>query len=184
MAMLEDESSDQAATIAKGINRSVCEPGDPSVDRPKPRNQRAQNRGLLQKAGSSLKRPRVLLADDHAPMIERAKALLEADFEIVGTVDNGKDLVSEATRLQPDIVLLDISMPGLTGIEAAHELGQNGTKAKFVFLTVHERIEFVRACLAEGALGYVVKSRIASDLVAALREALSGRRFISPPVSR
>jgi DNA-binding NarL/FixJ family response regulator len=117
-------------------------------------------------------------------MIERAKALLEADFEIVGTVDNGKDLVSEATRLQPDIVLLDISMPGLTGIEAARELGQNGTKAKFVFLTVHERIEFVRACLAEGALGYVVKSRIASDLVAALREALSGRRFISPPVSR
>ena len=139
---------------------------------------------ILRKAGSFLNRPRVLLADDHGPMIERVKALLEADFEIVGNVDSGTDLVSEARRLEPDIILLDISMPGLTGIEAAHELRQKGTKARFVFLTVHERVEFVHACLAEGALGYVVKSRVASDLVTALGEALSGRRFISPPVSR
>jgi DNA-binding NarL/FixJ family response regulator len=117
-------------------------------------------------------------------MIDRVKALLEGDYEIVGSVDNGRDLVSAARRLQPDIILLDISMPGLTGIEAAHELRQNGTRARFVFLTVHERVEFVHACLAEGALGYVVKSRVASDLVTALREALSGHRFISPPVSR
>lgn len=131
-----------------------------------------------------MKRPTVLLADDHGPMIERVKALLEADFEIVGSVDNGRDLVSEAGRLQPDIILLDISMPILTGIEAAHQMRKNGIKARFVFLTVHERVEFVHACLAEGALGYVVKSRMASDLVTAVREALSGRRFISPPVSR
>ena len=97
-----------------------------------------------------MNRPRVLLADDHGPMIERVKALLEADFEIVGNVDSGTDLVSEARRLQPDIILLDISMPGLTGIEAAHELRKTGTKARFVFLTVHERVEFVHACLAEG----------------------------------
>jgi DNA-binding NarL/FixJ family response regulator len=131
-----------------------------------------------------VKRPTVLLADDHAPMIERVKALLDADFEIVGSVDNGRDLVSEARLLQPDLILLDISMPILTGIEAARQLRQNGLKSKFVFLTVHERVEFVHACLAEGALGYVVKSRIAVDLVTAVREALSGRRFISPPVSR
>lgn len=117
-------------------------------------------------------------------MIERVRALLEVDFEVVGDVGNGKDLVSEATRLQPDIILLDISMPGITGIEAAHELRQCGSESKFVFLSVHERIEFVHACLAEGALGYVVKSRITLDLVTALREALAGRRFISPPVSR
>jgi DNA-binding NarL/FixJ family response regulator len=140
--------------------------------------------GILRKAGGSLKRPRVLLADDHVPIIERVKPLLETAFEIVGSVDNGKDLVSEAGRLQPDLILLDISMPGLTGIEAAHELRQNGAKAKLVFLTVHERVEFVHACLAEGALGYVVKSRIATDLVTALREALAGRRFISPSVPR
>jgi DNA-binding NarL/FixJ family response regulator len=126
----------------------------------------------------------VLLADDHAPIRERVKSLLEAEFQIVGNVDNGRDLVSEAERLQPELVLLDISMPGLTGIDAARELRESGIKSKFVFLTVHERVEFVHACLAEGALGYVVKSRLALDLVPALREALSGRRFISPPVAR
>lgn len=131
-----------------------------------------------------MKRPRILLADDNGPMIERVKALLLPDFEIIGQVGNGPDLVSEAERLQPDLVVLDISMPGLTGIEAAHELRKAGSSARFVFLTVHERVEFVRACLAEGALGYVVKSRIAIDLVPAIVDALAGRRFISPPVSR
>jgi DNA-binding NarL/FixJ family response regulator len=80
--------------------------------------------------------------------------------------------------------VLDISMPGLTGIEAARQLREAGSSAKVVFLTVHERVEFVNACLAEGALGYVVKSRLAVDLIPAIREALSGHRFISPPVSR
>ena len=175
-----DDAFDQAAVFAKQFNLSVAnETTVPLIDL-----ECGTKFGILRKAGSSLKRPRVLLADDHGPMIERVKALLETAFEIVGNVDNGKDLVSEAGRLQPDLILLDISMPGLTGIEAAHELRHNGAKAKLVFLTVHERVEFVHACLAEGALGYVVKSRIASDLVTALTEALSGRRFISPPVSR
>lgn len=127
---------------------------------------------------------RILLADDHAPIIERVTILLEPGFDVVGSVDNGTDLVSEAARLQPDLIVLDISMPGLTGIQAAQELRQAGSKAKLVFLTVHERVEFVRACLAEGALGYVVKSRLAVDLIPAIHEALAGRRFISPPVSR
>jgi DNA-binding NarL/FixJ family response regulator len=117
-------------------------------------------------------------------MIERVKTLLQGDFEIVGTVGSGLDLISEAGKLQPDIIVLDISMPGLTGIEAAHKLRQAESRAKLVFLSVHERVEFVHACLAEGALGYVVKSRIAIDLVPAIVDALAGRRFISPPVSR
>jgi DNA-binding NarL/FixJ family response regulator len=128
--------------------------------------------------------PRVLLADDHGPIIERVTALLRSGFNVVGSVDNGRDLVSEAARLQPDVIVLDISMPGLTGIEAAQELREARSTAKLIFLTVHERVEFVRACLAEGALGYVVKSRLAVDLLPAIREALAGRRFISPPVSR
>ena len=132
----------------------------------------------------TLKRPRILLADDHGPMIERVRALLQPRFDIVGDVVTGLDLVSEAGRLQPDIIVLDISMPGLTGIEAAHELRQARSGVILVFLTVHERIEFVHACLAEGALGYVVKSRVAVDLVPAIVDALAGRRFISPPVSR
>ena len=127
--------------------------------------------------------PRVLLADDHAPIIERASVLLESSFEIVGAVGNGADLVAEAQRLEPDMIVLDISMPGLTGIEAARQLREAGSTAKVVFLTVHKRVEFVDACLAEGALGYVVKSRMASDLIPAMREALCGRRFISPPLS-
>jgi DNA-binding NarL/FixJ family response regulator len=117
-------------------------------------------------------------------MIERVRTLLQGDFEIVGTVSSGLDLISEAGKLQPDIIVLDISMPGLTGIEAAHKLRQTESRAKLVFLSVHERVEFVHACLAEGALGYVVKSRIAIDLVPAIVDALAGRRFISPPVSR
>jgi DNA-binding NarL/FixJ family response regulator len=136
------------------------------------------------KAGLTLNRPRILLADDHGPIIERVKALLQKDFEIVGNVGTGSDLVSEADRLRPDVIVLDVSMPGLTGIEAAHKLRLGGSRSKFVFLTVHERVEFVHACLAEGALGYVVKSRISMDLVPAIIDALAGRRFISPSVSR
>ena len=128
--------------------------------------------------------PRVLLADDHDPIIERVRSLLQSGFDVIGSVNNGRDLVSEAARLQPDLIVLDISMPGLTGIEAAQELREAKSTAKLIFLTVHERVEFVRACLAEGALGYVVKSRLAVDLLPAIREALAGRRFISPPVSR
>lgn len=127
---------------------------------------------------------RILLADDHAPIIERVKLLLEPGFDVVGSVNNGADLVLEAARLQPDLIVLDISMPGMTGIQAAQELREAGSKAKLVFLTIHERVEFVRACLAEGALGYVVKSRLAVDLLPAIHEALAGRRFISPPLSR
>jgi DNA-binding NarL/FixJ family response regulator len=131
-----------------------------------------------------LKRPRILLADDHGPMIERVRALLQPDFEIIGDVATGPDLVAVAGQLQPDIIVLDISMPGLTGIEVAHELRRLGSDARFVFLTVHERVEFVHACLAEGGLGYVAKARVASDLVPAIIDALAGRQFISPPVSR
>lgn len=128
--------------------------------------------------------PRILLADDHGPVIERVMALLRSGFVVVGSVNNGRDLVSEAARLQPDVIVLDISMPGLTGIEAAQELREARSTAKLIFLTVHERVEFVRVCLAEGALGYVVKSRLSVDLLPAIHAALAGRRFISPPVSR
>jgi DNA-binding NarL/FixJ family response regulator len=130
------------------------------------------------------KQPRVLLADDHGPIIERVRSILQSGFDVVGSVNNGRDLVSEAARLRPDVIVLDISMPGMTGIEAAQELREAKSTAKLIFLTVHERVEFVRACLAEGALGYVVKSRLAVDLLPAIHEALAGRRFISPPVSR
>jgi DNA-binding NarL/FixJ family response regulator len=106
-------------------------------------------------------------------------ALLRPDFEVVGAVNNGKEVLSESARLRPDVIVMDICMPELSGIEAAHELRSLGSTAKIVFLTVQTRVEFVRACLAEGALGYVTKSRLAKDLVPAIQDALSGYRFVS-----
>ena len=129
-------------------------------------------------------RPRLLLADDHVQVVETVTALLQPNFDIVGSVDNGTDLVLEVATLQPDVVISDISMRGLTGIEAVHELRTTGSKVKVIFLTVHEEEAFVRACMAEGASGYVVKSRLTLDLVQALREALAGRQFLSPSLSR
>jgi DNA-binding NarL/FixJ family response regulator len=126
-----------------------------------------------------LGRPKVLLADDHDLVLERVVSLLQSDFEVVGTTNNGMDLVVEAQRLRPDVVVLDIMMPQLTGIEAVHKLREGGSTAKIVFLTVHEEPAFVRACLAEGALGFVTKSRLGSDLIPAINEALIGRPFIS-----
>ena len=127
-----------------------------------------------------MKRARVLLADDHPAVRERVAALLEPDCEVVGMVANGRDLLTEARRLQPDVVVLDISMPLLDGIEAATQLHASDSKAKVVFLTIHDRAEFVRAGLAAGALGYVIKSRLTSDLLTAIHESLAGHRFISP----
>ena len=128
--------------------------------------------------------PRVLLADDHRPMLDRMMSLLQPQFQVVGMVNDGRALVNEAQRLQPDVIVLDISMPILTGIEAARELQGAGSQAKLVFLTVHQDSAFVRECLAEGGLGYVTKSRMVTDLIPAIKEALSNRRFVSPSVPR
>ena len=126
----------------------------------------------------------MLLADDHDLVLARVLSLLKASFEVVGTANNGRDLLAEAQRLQPDVIVLDITMPILTGIEAARELRDARSMVKLVFLTVNEDAAFVRACLAEGALGYVKKSRMGTDLIPAINDALSGRCFISPSVAR
>jgi DNA-binding NarL/FixJ family response regulator len=130
-----------------------------------------------------LERPRVLLADDHHPILNRVVSLLKEHFEIVGSVSDGRALVREAERLQPDVIVLDITMPILTGIEAARELHEAGSKARLVFLTVHQSNAFVRECFAKGGLGYVTKSRMMTDLVPAINEALSNRHFVSPVVT-
>ena len=130
-----------------------------------------------------MNRPRVLLADDHSSVTDRVSALLQPNSEVVGTVTDGNDLVFESARLHPTS-LCWISLCRNFRIEAAQELRSLGSTAKIVFLTVQTRVEFVRACLAEGALGYVTKSRLATDLIPAIQDALSGHRFVSPPVSR
>jgi DNA-binding NarL/FixJ family response regulator len=131
-----------------------------------------------------LSRARVLLADDHSVMLDRVRVLLSSSFEVVGAVTNGMEMISAGIRLDPDVIVADITMPGLTGIEAAQQLREAGSRARFVFLTIHIEHEFVDACVSQGALGYVVKSHMKTDLIPAIKAALMGRTFISPLVSR
>ena len=131
-----------------------------------------------------LKRARVLLADDHLVVLDRVGALLSTSFDVVGVVSNGQELILAGLRLDPDVIVADITMPGLSGIEAAHQLREAGSGAKFVFLTMHIEHEFIDACMAQGALGYVVKSHVKTDLIPAIKAALSGRTFMSPLISR
>lgn len=127
-------------------------------------------------------RPRVLVADDHQSVLEKVVSLLQPHFEIVGTASNGQVLIEIAQRLQPDIVVSDILMPCLNGIEAAHHLRESGSTAKWIFLSIYERSEFVSACFAEGASGYVSKAKMSTDLVFAINEAMNGRQFVSSSV--
>ena len=123
---------------------------------------------------------RVLLADDSPPMLQAARRILEPEFQIVGTVDDG-EAVLEATRtLKPDVLILDISMGVMSGLEAARLLTRIGSKAKIVFLTVHDDQEFVEEAFSAGAVGYVIKPRLGTDLPVAVREALIGHTFVSP----
>ena len=125
---------------------------------------------------------RILLADDHKEIRDKVRRYLEADFNVLDAVGDGRALLDAAARLNPDVCLLDISMPELNGIEAAIQLKENGSKAKVIFLTVHEDMDFAQAALKTGASGYVIKRRMASDLRRAVKEALAGRIFISSSV--
>ena len=122
---------------------------------------------------------RILLADDHPDLLKTVERHLEPKFEVVGMVLDGQLLLEEAMRLKPDVIVSDISMPRLNGIEAADQLKESGCQSRIVFLTVHTDSDFVRRCLSAGAFGYVVKSRIGTELVPAIREALAGHIFIS-----
>src|SRR5262245_47983688 len=123
---------------------------------------------------------RVLLADDNDDFRSVAARVLEAEFDVVATVGDGQAAIEEAARLKPDVLVLDISMPVVNGIEAARQLRAAGDQARIVILTVHEDPDFVRSAHQAGAEGYVVKSRLASDLLVAMNEVLAGRTFVSP----
>ena len=123
---------------------------------------------------------RVLLADDHAEMLAQTRSVLAGTFDVISTVTNGMDLIMATALLDPDVVVLDITMPDFDGIEAARRLGRGGCRAKFVFLSVHEDPDYVRGALHAGGMAYVVKPRLASDLITAINEALAGRSFVSP----
>jgi DNA-binding NarL/FixJ family response regulator len=127
---------------------------------------------------------RILLADDHPGVSDFVEALIETSHEVVGKVRDGNALIEAAARLQPDAIVADISMPILSGIEAGRKLKESGCRAKLIYLTVHSDCEFVHACMHLGALGYVLKCRMDTDLLLAISEAAAGRKFISQTVER
>jgi DNA-binding NarL/FixJ family response regulator len=124
-------------------------------------------------------RPRVFLADDHAPLLEAETNLLLPHFDIAGTATDGETLVLEALRLSPDVIVVDINMPVLSGIDAVRKLIQSGSTAKFIFLTIYSNEEFVKACLQAGARGFVSKSRMKAHLISAIYAVLDDRSYIS-----
>lgn len=128
-------------------------------------------------------RARILLADDHKGMRDRVVHMLGHEFEMLEPVRDGRALLEAASRLKPDVCLMDISMPVVNGIEAALQLKEGGSTAKIIFLTIHEDPDFLVAALKAGASGYVVKPRMASDLRAAIMEVLAGRTYISSSLS-
>ncbi len=128
-------------------------------------------------------RPRILLADDHRLVVEGLKKLIETECDIVGSVANGRDLVATARELRPDIVLLDIAMPLLNGIEAARQIKAENPSVKLIFLTMQTNREYVREAFEIGASGYVAKLEAASDLISAIKHVYAGRFALSPSLS-
>ena len=127
-----------------------------------------------------MKRPRILIADDHRIVVEGLHKLLSAEFDIVGAVGDGRTLLRAAQDLRPDVILLDISMPQLNGLEAARQLRKITPKTKLVFLTMHPDADYVAEAIRSGASAYVLKKSAASELVAAIHEVLAGRLHITP----
>jgi DNA-binding NarL/FixJ family response regulator len=128
-------------------------------------------------------RARVLLADDHPEVLEYLRAVVEREFEVIATVGDGHALVAAAEALAPDVIVTDITMPGLNGIAAAGEILRRDSAARVVFLTVHNDPELVQKGLALGALGYVLKLMAGDDLLPAIRAVLRGECHLSPTVN-
>ncbi len=130
-----------------------------------------------------MSKPRVLLADDHQLVAEGLRSLLEPEFELVGIVTDGRELLAAAARLRPDVIVMDITMPLLNGIEAAGQLRQADSRAKVVFLTMHRDAAYAARALDSGASGFVLKHSAASELVTAIRDALAGRTYVTPLIA-
>lgn len=128
---------------------------------------------------AKLRNIRVLLADDHSGLLATVRSLLNPDVEVVGCVDNGQSLFDAAMKLRPDVIVSDISMPKLTGIEAANRLRESCCQSKLVFLSVHTDPDVIHAAFETGALAYVLKTAITTDLLFAIGEAFAGRTFSS-----
>jgi DNA-binding NarL/FixJ family response regulator len=122
---------------------------------------------------------RVLLADDHRDMLTELRLVLAKEFDIVGAVSDGQEAVAAVRRLDPDILILDISMPTLDGLQAAARLRDFACRTKIIFLTIHEQREYIAAAFCAGASGYVSKRHLATDLIQAIHQVLLGHTYTS-----
>ncbi len=128
-------------------------------------------------------RPRVILADDHTLVADGLRSLLEPHCELVDIVGDGRALLESAERLRPDVILLDISMPVLNGLEAAHRLKDLLPNSKVIFLTMHADLSYLKEAFRAGASGYLLKRSAASELTHAISEVMRGRRYVTPLLS-
>ena len=151
------------------------------MDRPRRPAQATESEPIPLLNGSECRmRPRVLLVDDNEAILMRAAGVLNISCTIVGTEIDGRAAIDAAATLQPDVIVLDIAMPGMNGLEVAASLREAGSRAALIFFTAHQDEALITVALATGAIGYVVKQRLSTDLEYAVREAHAGRRFVSP----
>ena len=127
-----------------------------------------------------MKRPRILLADDHRIVAEGLRSLIEPDFELVGIVENGRELIDAVEELQPDVIVADISMPLLNGIDAVRQIRKTNRNVKVIFLTMHPDVSYALSAFEAGAQGYVLKHSAPSELKVAIRSAIRGKNFVTP----
>ena len=130
-----------------------------------------------------MKKPRVLLADDHQIVLEGLKSLLAGEFDVVGSVGDGRALVDQAATLHPDVIVADISMPQLNGIEAARQIKKADKNIKIVFLTMHPDATYAANAFEAGASGFVLKHSAPSELITAIHEAMKGRTYVTPLIA-
>ena len=130
-----------------------------------------------------MRKIRVLLADDHKIVLEGLKSLLEPEFDLVGTVEDGRALVKEAERLHPDVIVADISMPLLNGIEAVRQIKQTDDRIKVVFLTMHPDVTYATMAFDAGASGYVLKRSASRELITAINDAMKERTYVTPMIA-
>lgn len=130
-----------------------------------------------------MKKPRVLLADDHNIVLEGLSRLLGEDFEIVGSVEDGRALVDQSAILRPDVIVTDISMPQLNGIEAARQIKRTDNNVKIVFLSMHQDVIYALEAFEAGASGFVLKHSVTAELITAIREAMKGRSYVTPLIA-
>ena len=131
-----------------------------------------------------MKKPRVLMADDHSLILAGLRSLVEVDCEVVGMVEDGRSLVEAAKRLRPDVILLDISMPLLNGLEAARQLRILVPDCKLIFLTMHASPTYATEAFQLGASGYLLKRSAASELGLAIKSVLQGQHYLTPLLTK